>query len=161
MIATLEQTLLPPEVGGLTSDCLVWRYNTGEVNDGVGGEEGAFNMCSFWLVEALARAGRIEPAYLEKAHVMFEKMLGYTNHLGLFAEMTGLRGQALGNYPQAFSHLGLISAAYNIDRALDASPGTHRSGQLPEEPEQARPGEHVVLHPGAEPHAQPGPTGAR
>jgi GH15 family glucan-1,4-alpha-glucosidase len=122
MIATLEATLAAPEDGGLTSDCLVWRYNLGEVDDGVGGdEEGAYNLCSFWLVEALARAGRTEPAYLERAHVLFEKMLGYSNHLGLFAEMTGLRGQALGNFPQAFSHLGLISAAYNVDRALDAS----------------------------------------
>ncbi|MEM1116303.1 MAG: glycoside hydrolase family 15 protein [Bacteroidota bacterium] len=160
MISTLEQTLRPPEEGGLTSDCLVWRYNTGEVDDGVGGEEGAFNLCSFWLVEALARAGRVEPAYLEKAHIMFEKMLGYSNHLGLFAEMTGMRGQALGNFPQAFSHLGLISAAYNINRALDEGrPGP--SGQLPDEPEQARSGERVVLHPGAEPASQPGPTGAR
>lgn len=122
MLATLEATLAAPEDGGLTSDCLVWRYNLGEVDDGVGGdEEGAFNLCSFWLVEALARAGRIDPAYLERAHVLFEKMLGYSNHLGLFAEMTGLRGQALGNFPQAFSHLGLISAAYNVDRALDAA----------------------------------------
>ena len=161
MIATLEQTLLPPEEGGLTSDCLVWRYDTGEVDDGVGGEEGAFNLCSFWLVEALARAGRIEPAYLEKAHVMFEKMLGYSNHLGLFAEMTGMRGQSLGNFPQAFSHLGLISAAYNVNRALDEGGGPAKSGMLPEEPEQARSGESVVLHPGAEPSAQPGPTGAR
>ena len=160
MISTLEQTLLAPEAGGLTSDCLVWRYNTGEVDDGVGGEEGAFNLCSFWLVEALARAGRIEPAYLEKAHVMLEKMMGYSNHLGLFAEMTGLRGQALGNFPQAFSHLGLISAAYNVDRALNEGRGG-RSGQLPAEPEQARPGERVVLHPGAQPQAQPGPTHPR
>jgi len=160
MIATLEQTLMAPEDGGLTSDCLVWRYNTGEVDDGVGGEEGAFNLCSFWLVEALARAGRIEPAYLEKARVMFEKMLGYSNHLGLFAEMTGLSGQALGNFPQAFSHLGLISAAYNIDRALDERGRSQRSGQTPDAPEQAR----SVIEPdfpGAAPAAQPGPTGAR
>lgn len=123
MLATLRETLKAPEDGGLTSDCLVWRYNLGEVDDGVGGgDEGAFNLCSFWLVEALARAGRAEPAYLDRAHVMFEKMLGYANHLGLFAEMTGLRGQALGNFPQAFSHLGLISAAFNLDRALDGAP---------------------------------------
>lgn len=160
MISTLHETLKAPEEGGLTSDCLVWRYNLHEVDDGVGGaEEGAFNMCSFWLVEALARAGRIEPAYLEKAHVMFEKMLGYANHLGLFAEMTGLRGQALGNYPQAFSHLGLISAAYNIDRTLDAAGGHGRSGRLPAPPEQAR--SEPATHPGASPAAQPGPTGAR
>ena len=160
MIATLEETLKAPEDGGLTSDCLVWRYNTGEVDDGVGGEEGAFNLCSFWLVEALARAGRIEPAYLEKARVMFEKMLGYSNHLGLFAEMTGLSGQALGNFPQAFSHLGLISAAYNIDRALDEHGPSRRSGQTPEAPEQARTVPEAG-HPGAEPSAHPGPTGAR
>ena len=166
MISTLTETLKAPEEGGLTSDCLVWRYNTGEVDDGVGGEEGAFNMCSFWLVEALARAGRIEPAYLEKAHVMFEKMLGYANHLGLFAEMTGLRGQALGNYPQAFSHLGLISAAFNIDRTLDDARTRARSGQVPQRPEQARSDKapsasEAETHPGAEPASHPGPTGAR
>lgn len=121
MLATLDATLRPPEEGGLTTDCLVWRYNLDEVNDGVAGDrEGAFNLCTFWLVEALARAGHTEPERLEAAHIMFEKMLGYANHLGLFAEMTGLSGQALGNAPQAFSHLGLISAAYNLDRAMDA-----------------------------------------
>ena len=161
MISTLHETLKAPEDGGLTSDCLVWRYNTGEVDDGVGGEEGAFNLCSFWLVEALARAGRIEPAYLDKARVMFEKMLGYSNHLGLFAEMTGLSGQALGNFPQAFSHLGLISAAYNINRALDEGGGYRRSDGLPGEPEQARSEPAEPLHPGASPSAQPGPTGSR
>ncbi len=145
-LATLEQTLRAPEEGGLTSDCLVWRYNLHEVSDGVGGtEEGAFNLCTFWLVELLARAGHIEPAYLGKAYVMFEKMLGYANHLGLFAEMTGLRGQALGNFPQAFSHLGLISAAYNLDRALDEVGGRLWYGQHPSEPEPARsPAEPVV-----------------
>ena len=93
---------------------------------------------------------------------MFEKMLGYSNHLGLFSEMTGLRGQALGNFPQAFSHLGLISAAYNIDRTLDANRGgTSRSGKLPEAPEQARSAgsERVPLPPGADPESQPGSTG--
>ena len=91
---------------------------------------------------------------------MFEKMLGYSNHLGLFAEMTGLSGQALGNFPQAFSHLGLISAAYNIDRALDEHGPSRRSGQTPEAPEQARTVPEAG-HPGAEPSAHPGPTGAR
>lgn len=160
MISTLEETLKAPEDGGLTSDCLVWRYNTGEVDDGVGGEEGAFNLCSFWLVEALARAGRIEPAYLDKARVMFEKMLGYSNHLGLFSEMTGLSGEHLGNFPQAFSHLGLISAAYNIDRALDEKGRQRRSGVRPQAPAQAR-SEPDYPRPGADPSSQPGPTGAR
>ena len=180
IISTIHETLKAPEEGGLTSDCLVWRYNTGEVDDGVGGEEGAFNLCSFWLVEALARAGRTEPAYLDKARVMFEKMLGYSNHLGLFAEMTGLSGEALGNFPQAFSHLGLISAAYNINRALDEGGGYRRSDGLPGKPPQARSGSSATREkwgsangsadgssaqdstpPGAEPSTHPGPTGAR
>ncbi|OZC01720.1 glycoside hydrolase family 15 protein [Rubricoccus marinus] len=162
MISTLEETLKAPEEGGLTSDCLVWRYNTREVDDGVGGEEGAFNLCSFWLVEALARAGRIEPKYLEKAEVMFAKMLNYSNHLGLFAEMTGLRGQALGNTPQAFSHLGLISAAYNLDRTLNEAQDL-RSSRAAEvhAPEASGDAGSPATHPGASPHSQPGTTAAR
>ena len=76
-------------------------------------------MCSFWLVEALTRAGRTDPQRLEDARLMFEQMLGYANHLGLYAEQTGASGEALGNFPQAFTHLALISAAFNLDRALD------------------------------------------
>ena len=75
-------------------------------------------MCSFWLVEALTRAGKGDRALLEEARLRFEQMLGYANHLGLYAEEVGPRGEALGNYPQAFTHLALISAAYNLDRAL-------------------------------------------
>jgi len=71
------------------------------------------------LAEALTRAGRTQPGRLAQARLIFEKMLGYTNHLGLYAEETGLAGQALGNFPQAFTHLGLISSAYNLDKALD------------------------------------------
>ena len=71
-------------------------------------------MCSFWYVECLTRAGR-----LDKARFMFEKMLGYANHLGLYAEEMGPSGEDLGNFPQAFTHLALISAAINLDRALD------------------------------------------
>ncbi|MGE5176180.1 MAG: glycoside hydrolase family 15 protein [Hyphomicrobiales bacterium] len=98
----------------LASGSLVHRYDPAETPDGVGGAEGTFSMCSFWLVEALTRAGRIEEAQL-----VFEKMLGYANHLGLYAEEIGPSGEALGNFPQAFTHLGLISAATNLDRALD------------------------------------------
>ena len=76
-------------------------------------------MCSFWLVEALTRAGRTDPARLEDARLLFEQMLGYANHLGLFAEQTGASGEALGNFPQAFTHLALISAAFNLDRASE------------------------------------------
>jgi GH15 family glucan-1,4-alpha-glucosidase len=98
----------------LASDSLVYRYLTGDKTpDGLPGREGAFTVCSFWLVEALTRAGRVD-----EARLMFEKMLGYANHLGLYAEEIGHCGEALGNFPQAFTHLGLISAAFNLDRVL-------------------------------------------
>lgn len=98
----------------LVSDGLIYRYETGDgAFDGLPGREGTFNMCTFWLVEALTRAGKVREAQL-----IFEKMLTYSNHLGLYAEQTGLTGEALGNYPQAFTHMGLISAAFNLDRVL-------------------------------------------
>ena len=82
------------------------------------GKEGTFNMCSFWLVEALTRAGERIPEKLDQARLMFERMLGYANHLGLYAEQIGSQGEALGNFPQAFTHLALISPAFNLDRIL-------------------------------------------
>ena len=118
MLSTLDAVMLPPERGGLVSNSLVYRYNVEETADGVAGSEGTFNICTFWLVEALTRAGRADRRRLERARLMFEQMLGYANHLGLYAEETGPRGEALGNFPQAFTHLALISAAYNLDRAL-------------------------------------------
>ncbi len=77
-----------------------------------------FNICTFWLVEALTRAGRVDRVRLDHARLLFEQMLGYANHVGLFSEETGHNGEALGNFPQAFTHLALISAAFNLDRAL-------------------------------------------
>jgi GH15 family glucan-1,4-alpha-glucosidase len=118
MLKTLDATCLPPEKGGLLSNSLVYRYNNRETQDGLRGGEGTFNICSFWLVEALTRAGRVAPKRLEQARLMFEQMLGYANHLGLYAEETGASGEALGNFPQAFTHLALISSAFNLDRAL-------------------------------------------
>jgi GH15 family glucan-1,4-alpha-glucosidase len=107
----------------LVSDSLVHRYDPALVPDGIGGDEGTFSMCTFWLAEVLARAGR-----LEEARLTFEKMLGYANHLGLYSEEIGPTGEALGNFPQAFTHLGLISAAINISSALDGEPDrVHRS----------------------------------
>ena len=97
----------------LVSDSLVYRYNAGASPDGLVGEEGTFSICSFWYVEALARAGR-----LEEARLAFEKMLTYANHLGLYSEEIGPTGEQLGNFPQAFTHLALISAAVNLDRHL-------------------------------------------
>ena len=108
MLKTIEAISRPPSQHGLTSDGLVHRYNVERSPDGVGGDEGTFNMCSFWLVEALTRAGQIDPVLLDKARLLFERMLGYANHLGLYAEETGSSGEALGNFPQAFTHLALI-----------------------------------------------------
>jgi GH15 family glucan-1,4-alpha-glucosidase len=98
----------------LVSDSLVYRYNARAAPDGIEGEEeGTFSICSFWYVEALARAGR-----LEEARLAFEKMLTYANHLGLFSEEIGPTGEQLGNFPQAFTHLALISAAVNLNHQL-------------------------------------------
>ena len=97
----------------LVSDTLVYRYNVEASPDGLEGTEGTFTMCSFWYVEALARAG-----HLDEARLAFEKMLTYANHLGLYSEEIGPSGELLGNFPQAFTHLALISAAYNLDRHL-------------------------------------------
>ncbi len=98
----------------LVFDSLVYRYQTGDGHvDGLEGDEGTFNMCSFWYAECLSRAGDVQ-----KARYNFEKMLGYANHLGLYSEELGTRAQHLGNFPQAFTHLALISAAYDIDRRL-------------------------------------------
>jgi GH15 family glucan-1,4-alpha-glucosidase len=120
MISTIEAIKQPPSKGGLVSDSLVYRYNAEETPDGLVGREGTFNMCTFWLVEALTRAGKFDRARLSEARLIFERMLGYANHLGLYAEQTGPRGEALGNFPQAFTHLAVISAAFNLDRSLGA-----------------------------------------
>jgi GH15 family glucan-1,4-alpha-glucosidase len=110
MRGTLERTMAE-----LVSDSLVHRYEIGKgAGDGLTGSEGTFNMCTFWLVEALTRAG-----YVEEARYIFEKMLTYANHLGLYAEEIGPNGEALGNFPQAFTHMSIISAAFNLDRRLN------------------------------------------
>ena len=118
MLKTIEAICRDPADGGLLSNSLVYRYNTEQFHDGLAGGEGTFNMCTFWLVEALTRAGHTDRARLDQARLMFEKMTGYANHLGLFGEETGSHGEALGNFPQAFTHLALISAAFNLDRTI-------------------------------------------
>jgi GH15 family glucan-1,4-alpha-glucosidase len=118
MLGTLAAIRRSLDQGGLMADGLVYRYDPALAPDGLPGHEGTFNMCSFWLVEALTRAGHTDPAHLEDARLLFEQMLNYGNHLGLYAEQTGNSGEALGNFPQALTHLGLISAAFNLDRAL-------------------------------------------
>ena len=97
----------------LVSDSLVYRYNVEATPDGLEGSEGTFSICTFWYVEALARAG-----HMDEARLAFEKMLTYANHLGLYSEQIGATGELLGNFPQAFTHLALISAAVNLDRQL-------------------------------------------
>jgi len=99
----------------LAADSLVLRYEIGKAAcDGLPGSEGFFTFCSFWMVEAMARAG-----YVEEAQLLFEKLLSYANHLGLFSEEISSRGELLGNFPQALTHLALISAAFNLDRELE------------------------------------------
>jgi GH15 family glucan-1,4-alpha-glucosidase len=100
----------------LVDDSLVYRYRTdASAPDGLDGAEGTFNMCSFWYVECLSRAGD-----LARARLYLEKMLGYANHLGLYSEELGPCGEHLGNFPQAFTHLSLISAVAHLDRMLSA-----------------------------------------
>ncbi len=101
----------------LVEDSLVHRYRGGADGypDGLEGTEGTFSLCSFWYVECLSRSGD-----LQQARLAFEKMLGYANHLGLYAEELGPAGEHLGNFPQAFTHVGLISAAFDLDRRLEA-----------------------------------------
>ncbi|KAI9673905.1 MAG: hypothetical protein M1817_002111 [Caeruleum heppii] len=135
-LSTVEQILKPPEKGGLTSAGLVYRYNHLRSEDGkffqlfpilfkkipmltstgVGGREGSFSMCTFWLVEALTRAGAYDAKYLTQAGNLFENVLGFSNHLSMFSEEIARSGEQLGNTPQAFSHLALISAAFNLER---------------------------------------------
>ncbi|RDI77488.1 hypothetical protein Vi05172_g12482 [Venturia inaequalis] len=121
--STLEWILKPLEKGGLTSTGLVYRYNWLKSDDGIGGREGAFSMCTFWLVEALTRAGVYDTNYLVRAIGIFENMLGFANHVNMFSEEIAGSGEQLGNTPQAFSHLALISAAFNLDRVTTGSGG--------------------------------------
>ncbi|HET9377753.1 MAG TPA: glycoside hydrolase family 15 protein [Chthoniobacterales bacterium] len=95
----------------LVDDSLLYRYRS---PDGLVGTEGTFCMCSFWFIECVARSGDVH-----KARFLFEKMLGYANHLGLFAEELGPSGEHLGNFPQAFTHMALISAAFELNRRLN------------------------------------------
>ena len=102
---TLEKDLL--------DDSLVYRYRA---PDGFTGKEGTFCMCSFWYIECLSRSGDVR-----QARLLFERMLGYANHLGLYAEELGPSGEHLGNFPQAFTHVALISAAFDLNRRLSAA----------------------------------------
>ena len=97
----------------LTYDVLVERYEGESASEGPADSQGAFGVCSFWLVECLTRAGR-----LDEARLALEKMFSYANHLRLYAEKIGYSGESLGNFPHAFTHLALITAVVRLDRAL-------------------------------------------
>ncbi|MFC8943704.1 glycoside hydrolase family 15 protein, partial [Streptomyces griseoincarnatus] len=89
----------------------VYRYRPDEAaSDGLEGAEGTFGICSFWFVECLARSGQVD-----KARLFFEKLHGYANHLGLYAEELDPSGRFLGNYPQAFTHLALVNSALYLN----------------------------------------------
>jgi pentatricopeptide repeat protein len=105
----------------LVVDSLVYRYDPAASPDGLAGDEGTFSLSTFNYVDALARSGR-----LDEARLVFEKMLTYANHVGLYSEEIGLSGEQLGNFPQAFTHLALIDAAITLDRSLDAAEATAR-----------------------------------
>jgi len=102
----------------LTEDELVLRYRVGETEDGLTGEEGTFTICSFWLVSALVQIGE-----LAKARALCEKLLSYASPLQLYAEeIDPHTGRQLGNFPQAFTHLALITAVTAVIRAERAQP---------------------------------------
>ena len=103
----------------LVTDSLMYRYDPAASPDGLRGSEGTFSLCTFAYVDSLARAGQ-----LDKARVVFEKMLTYANHLGLYSEEIALTGEQIGNFPQAFTHLSLIDAAITLDRQLDRRSAT-------------------------------------
>ncbi|WP_342347936.1 glycoside hydrolase family 15 protein [uncultured Nitrospira sp.] len=116
MLSTIDRTLEQLALGSL-----VYRYENGKAaSDGLDSEEGTFSMCTFWLVEALTKAGR-----LTEARLIFEKMLSYANHLRLYAEEVSHSGEQLGNFPQAFTHFALITAACNLDLALNTKRAAH------------------------------------
>jgi GH15 family glucan-1,4-alpha-glucosidase len=110
MRSTIEAIARDLTEGGLV---LRYRNQEGENADGLTGEEGTFVVCSFWLVSCLAQAGEVE-----RAERLYAQLAGYANDLGLLAEeIDTATGEQLGNFPQAYSHIGLITAGYDIDRA--------------------------------------------
>jgi alpha,alpha-trehalase len=91
----------------------VYRYHAEDTDDGLPGGEGTFTICTFWLVDNLSMQGRID-----EARSLFERLLNYASHLGLFSEeIDSKRNIALGNFPQAFTHIALINSASNLRKA--------------------------------------------
>ncbi|ETI28616.1 hypothetical protein G647_01067 [Cladophialophora carrionii CBS 160.54] len=115
-VGTLDRILRTPEKGGLTSAGFVFRYDHEQTDDGVGGREGTFVMCTLWLIESLIRAGKYDRKYFDTANSMFETVTNFRNHVGMLSEEIAISGEQLGNTPQAFSHLAYVSAAINLER---------------------------------------------
>jgi GH15 family glucan-1,4-alpha-glucosidase len=113
MVSTVDAIVRPVSEGGLYSDGMVYRYAK-STDDGLNSREGTFNVCTLWLIEALTRMGRVQ-----QAHWLFEKMLSRANRLGLYSEEMSPTGEQLGNFPQGLTHMGLISAAYNLSKRLE------------------------------------------
>jgi GH15 family glucan-1,4-alpha-glucosidase len=115
MVATIDAI-----EAGLTDDRgLVYRYRTQEGVDGLAGEEGTFLICTFWLAEALAMAGEVE-----RATAVFERAVAFANDVDLLSEEVDPEtGEQLGNFPQAYSHIGLVNAAWAISEARARAAG--------------------------------------
>ena len=120
MLATLDAINRSPAEGGLVSDSLVYRYDAAARAGRDPGRRGHLQHLHVLAGRGAGRraAGTTHGPRLRDARLIFERMLGYANHLGLYSEETGPTGEPLGNFPQAFTHLALISAAFNLDRAL-------------------------------------------
>jgi len=104
-------------IADLTVNGLVRRYDTFDTDDGLAGSEGAFLWCSFWLVRVLLRLGR-----RDEAKTLYERLVGYSNHLGLLSEMVDpSTGEMLGNFPQALTHLGIIVAGLELANGVGTS----------------------------------------
>jgi GH15 family glucan-1,4-alpha-glucosidase len=114
MLATIEAV-----ADRLTDDRgLVYRYRTDGDGDGLSGDEGTFLLCTFWLAQALAMAGQVD-----RAREVFERAAAFVTDIGLLAEEVDPdSGELLGNFPQAFSHIGLVNAAWAIDQAERGRP---------------------------------------
>ncbi|KAI9008143.1 Six-hairpin glycosidase-like protein [Gaertneriomyces semiglobifer] len=123
LLNTIKEIMKPPRKGGLLANNLVYRYDHSHFSDGLSGGdmEGSFSMCTFWLVEALTRAGQWNSEFLQRAIIIFEQMIAYGNHVTLFSEEIARTGEMLGNFPQAFTHIALMSAAFNLDKVLSGS----------------------------------------
>jgi len=119
IMGTLGAILRRHVEGGLMTDNLVYRYNPHTTKDGCAGDEGTFSICTLWAVHALALSAPFNSVNLDKARAVFEQTLAYGNHLHLFSEEIGRRGEALGNFPQGFTHLALVHAAVELDHAID------------------------------------------